>query len=66
MAPVTTEFAWLPPEIAQSFCSAALYRETDRDYVAFDQPHMQLAGRAFESCVGIDDLFYLGDTRQKC
>ena len=42
---------------------SALYRETDRAYVAFDQPHMQLAGKAFESSVGVDDLLYLGDTR---
>ena len=30
VAPVTTEFPWLPPDVAWSFCGAALYREADR------------------------------------
>ena len=63
MAPITTEFAWLPPDVAWSFCSAALYREADRAYVAFTEPHMQLAGKAFEAGVMVEDIYHLGDTR---
>ena len=63
VAPITIEFAWLPPDVAWSFCSAALYREACREYVAFTEPHMQLAGRAFEAGVVVEDMYYLGDTR---
>ena len=39
VTPTVTEFAWLPPNIAESFCKNALYRVTDRTYCAFDTPH---------------------------
>jgi len=32
VTPTVTEFAWLPPNIAESFCRNALYRETARTY----------------------------------
>ena len=38
VTPIVTEFAWLPPAIAESFCRTALYRETARTYHAFDIP----------------------------
>ena len=63
VAPITTEFAWLPPDVAWSFCSAALYREACREYVAFTEPHVQLTGKAFEAGVVVEDIYYLGDTR---
>ena len=51
VTPTVTEFAWLPPNIAESFCRNALYRETARTYHAFDTPHR------------VEDILYLGDTR---
>ena len=35
VAPVTTEFAWLPPDIAWSFCSTALYPDEARIITSF-------------------------------
>ena len=61
--PVVTEFAWLPPAIAQSFCSSALYRDDDRTYHKFGKPHLGLEGKCFEAYMLIEDIFYLGDTR---
>ena len=40
VSPVVTEFAWLPPTIAESFCRKALYRDDARTYLPFDHPHL--------------------------
>ena len=39
VTPTVTEFAWLPPNLAESFCKNALYRDDVRTYCAFDTPH---------------------------
>ena len=44
VSPYVTEFAWLPPAIAESFCGKALYRDNDRVYFPFNQPHLGLGG----------------------
>ena len=58
-----TEFAWLPPAIAASFCGKALYRDRDREYFSFHQPHLGLGTKDFDGPMVIEDIFYLGDTR---
>ena len=63
VTPIVTEFAWLPPAIAESFCSTALYREDARTYHAFNTPHLGLETKRFEAHMLIEDIFYLGDTR---
>ena len=63
VTPTVTEFAWLPPAIAESFCGHALYREDARTYLAFDQPHLGLGTKNFDGPLLIEDIFYLGDTR---
>ena len=63
VTPVVTEFAWLPPTIAESFCGNALYRDEARTYLAFDQPHLGLGTKGFDGSMLIEDIFYLGDTR---
>ena len=60
VTPIVTEFAWLPPAIAESF---ALYRETARTYHAFDIPHLGLETKRFDAYMRVEDIFYLGDTR---
>ena len=60
VTPVVTEFAWLPPAIAESFCSTA---EEARTYHKFGIPHLGLEGLRFEAHMLIEDIFYLGDTR---
>ena len=60
---IVTEFAWLPPTIAKSFCGNPLYRDEARTYLAFDQPHLGLGTKGFDGPMLIEDIFYLGDTR---
>ena len=57
------EFAWLPPDIAWAFCSDALRRRSDCQYLAFHEAHMGLHGRAFQANIFIADMVFLGDTR---
>ena len=59
VTPSVTEFAWLPPNIAESFCKNALYRT----YCAFDTPHLGLDTENFVADVFVENILYLGDTR---
>ena len=63
VTPTVTEFAWPPPNIAESFCRNALYRETARTYHAFDIPHLGLDTSRFVADMRVEDILYLGDTR---
>ena len=64
VTPSVTEFAWLPPAVAESFCRTALYKEEARTYHAFDIPHLGLETKRFDAYnMRIEDIFYLGDTR---
>ena len=65
VVPSETEFAWLPPNIAWAFCSDALRRRQDCRYLAFNEAHMGLEGRAFQANILIDDMVFLGDTRKR-
>ena len=63
VVPSETEFAWLPPEIAWAFCSDALCRRRDCQYLAFNEAHMGLQGRSFQANIFLVDMCFLGDTR---
>ena len=63
VTPTVTEFAWLPPNIAESFCKNALYRDAVRTYCAFDTPHLGLDTKNFVADVFVENILYLGDTR---
>ena len=63
VTPNVTEFAWLPPNIAESFCKNALYRDAARTYCAFDTPHLGLDTKNFVADVFVENILYLGDTR---
>ena len=63
VTPSVTEFAWLPPNIAESFCKNALYRDAARTYCAFDTPHLGLDTKNFVADVFVENILYLGDTR---
>ena len=63
VTPIVTEFAWPPPDIAESFCRTALYRETARTYHPFNIPHLGLETTQFVADMRVEDIFYLGDTR---
>ena len=62
VVPSETEFAWLPPEIAWAFCSDALCRRRDCQYLAFNEAHMGLQGRSFQANIFLVDMGFLGDT----
>ena len=49
VTPSVTEFAWLPPAIAESFCGKALYRDNERVYFPFDRPHLGLSTKDFDA-----------------
>ena len=63
VTPSVTEFAWLPPNLAESFCKNALYREEVRTYCAFDTPHLGLDTKKFVADVFVENILFLGDTR---
>ena len=63
VTPSVTEFAWLPPNIAESFCKNALYRDAARTYCAFDTSHLGLDTKNFVADVFVENILYLGDTR---
>ena len=52
-----------PPDIAWAFCSDALRRRSDCQYLAFHKAHMGLHGRAFQANIFIADMAFLDDTR---
>ena len=62
VTPAVTEFAWLPPNLAESFCKNALYRDDVRTYCAFDT-HLGLDTKNFVADVFVENILYLGDTR---
>ena len=53
-----TEFAWLPPNIAESFCKNALYRDAARTYCAFDTSHLELDTENFVADVFVENILY--------
>ena len=63
VTPSVTEFAWLPLNIAESFCKNALYRVTDRTHCVFDTPHLELDTENFVADVFVENILYSGDTR---
>ena len=63
LSPQKLEFAWLSPNIAWAFCSDALCRRSDCQYLAFHEAHMELHGRAFQANIFIADMVFLADTR---
>ena len=57
--PTVTEFAWLPPNIAESFW------ETARTYHAFDIPHLELDTSRFVADVRVFFLLYAAWVRSR-
>ena len=54
VTPSVTEFAWLPPNIAESFCKNALHRDAVRTHCAFDTPHLGLDTKNFVADVFVE------------
>ena len=60
--PVSTDFAWLPNDVADAFCSLALHQDPTRPYGSFHE--MQLGfNEHYQASLHIEGLYYLGETR---
>lgn len=60
--PLSTDFAWLPEEVAQTFCAIALRQDPTRHYGAFSE--LQLGfNETYQASLHIQGLYYLGETR---
>ena len=51
------------PDVAWAFCSDALRRRGDCQYLAFHEAHMGLQRRAFRANIFIVDMVFFGDAR---
>ena len=60
--PISTDFAWLPHDVADAFCSLALRQDPARQYGSFHE--MQLGfNEHYQAALHIEGLYYLGETR---
>ena len=59
---VSTDFAWLPEDVAEAFCSLALRQDQTRPYGSFHE--VQLGFNAnYQAWLHIEGQNYLGETR---
>ena len=61
--PYSDRICMASPNLAESFCKNALYRDDVRTYCAFDTPHLGLDTKNFVADVFVENILYLGDTR---
>ena len=60
--PVSTDFAWLPEDVADAFCSLSLQQDQTRPYGSFHE--LQLGfNEHYQAWLHIEGLYYLGETR---
>ena len=60
--PLSTDFAWLPEDVAQAFCALALRQDQTRQYGAFNEIQLGF-NEAYQAWLHIQGLYYLGETR---
>ena len=60
--PVSTDFAWLPEDVADAFCSLALHQDPTRPYGSFHEVQLGFNGH-YQAPLRIEGLYYLGETR---
>ena len=60
--PVSTDFAWLPEDVAQIFCAMALRQDQTRQYGAFSEIQLGF-NQSYQAWLNIQGLYYLGETR---
>ena len=58
--PRSTEFAWLPRELAEAFCLPALQLDATRQYGTLAHCIPQ---QTFRSAIPVDQLYFIGDSR---
>ena len=60
--PVSTDFAWLPQDVAQIFRAMALRQDQTRQYGAFSEIQLGF-NQSFQAWLNIQGFYYLGETR---
>ena len=60
--PVSTDFAWLPEDVADAFCSFALHQDPTRPYGSFHEVQLGF-NEHYQALLHIEGLYYLGETR---
>ena len=60
--PLSTDFAWLPEDVAQAFCALALRQGQTRQYGSFNEIQLGF-DEAYQAWLHIQGLYYLGETR---
>ena len=60
--PLSTDFAWLPEDVAQAFCSLALRQDQTRQYGSFNEIQLGF-NEHYQAWLHIQGLYYLGETR---
>ena len=60
--PVSTDFAWLPEDVADAFCSLALHQDSARPYGSFHEVQLGF-NEHYQALLRIEGLYYLGETR---
>jgi len=61
-SPVSTDFAWLPEDVADAFCSLALHQDSTRPYGSFHEVQLGF-NEHYQALLHIEGLYYLGETR---
>ena len=60
VVPRSTEFAWLPRELAEAFCVPALQLDANRQYGTLAQC---VPRQTLRSVITVDQLYFIGDSR---
>ena len=60
--PVSTDFAWLPEDVAEAFCSLALRQDQTRPYGSFHEVQLGF-NENYQAWLHMEGLYYLGETR---
>ena len=61
--PRSTEFAWLPRDLAEAFCLPALQLDANRQYGTLMQCTPPQTPR---SAITVDQIYFIGDSRSAC
>ena len=60
--PVSTDFAWLPEDVAEAFCALALRQDQTRPYGSFHEVQLGF-NENYQAWLHMEGLYYLGETR---
>ena len=61
VSPIRTYFAWLPEQLARTYCSAALDRRSDLPYG--EVHHLQGREDEFRHSLAFQNIYHIGDTK---